>query len=158
VIKVKVYTENPGMLALEDIELGKIILKPNPLSSKAPEWHRLTVAKKLPDQDLKIKIACRMDKPLNMKHCGCVKLIFFIINLVVIVCLISSYLYGIGKSAWKKWKKRYFVLVQVSQYTFAMCTYKEKKSEPSEMTQLDGYTVDYIEQSSGMFIRVDRTS
>jgi hypothetical protein len=50
---------------------------------------------------------------------------------------------------WKKWKKRYYVLVQVSQYTFAMCSYKEKKSEPSEMMQLDGYTVDYIEPASG---------
>ena len=32
-----------------------------------------------------------------------------------------------------------------------MCTYKEKKSEPSEMMQLDGYTVDYIEAASGKF-------
>ena len=30
-----------------------------------------------------------------------------------------------------------------------MCNYKEKKSEPSEMMQLDGYTVDYIEPASG---------
>lgn len=41
------------------------------------------------------------------------------------------------------------MLVQVSQYTFAMCTYKEKKSEPSEMMQLDNFTVDYIEAASG---------
>lgn len=31
-----------------------------------------------------------------------------------------------------------------------MCSYKEKKTEPSEMLQLDGYTVDYIEAASGM--------
>lgn len=40
-----------------------------------------------------------------------------------------------------------FVFLLFSFYT--NLTNKEKKSEPTEMLQLDGYTVDYIEAASG---------
>ncbi|MGH0179133.1 UNVERIFIED_CONTAM: hypothetical protein FKN15_011961 [Acipenser sinensis] len=40
--------------------------------------------------------------------------------------------------------------VKVSQYTFAMCSYREKKAEPQELLQLDGYTVDYTDPQPGL--------
>ncbi|XP_078273048.1 calcium-dependent secretion activator 2 isoform X7 [Rhinoraja longicauda] len=130
VVKIKFFTESTGVLALEDKELGKLILYPTPNSLKMPELLSMVTPKNSQDSDLKIKLAVKMDKPPNMKHCG--------------------YLHALGQKVWKRWKKRYFVLVQVSQYTFAMCSYREKKSEPQELMQLEGYTVDYTEPQPGL--------
>ncbi|MED6246844.1 hypothetical protein ATANTOWER_024703 [Ataeniobius toweri] len=68
-VKVKLFTESTGVLALEDKELGRVVLHPTPNSPKQCEFHKMTVSKGCPD-DLKIKLAIRMDKPQNMKHCG----------------------------------------------------------------------------------------
>nr|XP_061812208.1 calcium-dependent secretion activator 2-like isoform X1 [Nerophis lumbriciformis] len=129
-VKVKLFMENTGVLALEDKELGRVVLNPTTNGPKQAEFHRMLVPKNSQDTELKIKLAVRMDKPPNMKH--------------------SGYLYALGQRVWKRWKRRYFVLVQVSQYTFAMCSYREKKAEPQELMQLEGYTVDYCHPQPGL--------
>uniref|UniRef100_A0A8D3BFA8 Calcium dependent secretion activator 2 n=1 Tax=Scophthalmus maximus TaxID=52904 RepID=A0A8D3BFA8_SCOMX len=129
-VKIKMFTESTGVLALEDKELGRVVLNPTTNGPKQAELHRMVVPKNSHDTELKIKLAVRMDKPPNMKH--------------------SGYLYALGQRVWKRWKKRYFVLVQVSQYTFAMCSYREKKAEPQELMQLEGYTVDYCDPQPGL--------
>ncbi|XP_051917298.1 LOW QUALITY PROTEIN: calcium-dependent secretion activator 2 [Hippocampus zosterae] len=129
-VKVKLFMENTGVLALEDKELGRVVLNPTINGPKQADFHRMLVPKNSQDAELKIKLAVRMDKPPNVKH--------------------SGYLHALGQRVWKRWKRRYFVLVQVSQYTFAMCSYREKKAEPQELMQLEGYTVDYCHPQPGL--------
>uniref|UniRef100_A0A8C2Z4H3 Calcium dependent secretion activator 2 n=1 Tax=Cyclopterus lumpus TaxID=8103 RepID=A0A8C2Z4H3_CYCLU len=129
-VKVKLFTESTGVLALEDKELGRVVMNTTTNGPKQAEFHRMVVPKNSQDTELKIKLAVRMDKPPNMKH--------------------SGHVYAVGQRVWKRWKRRYFVLVQVSQYTFAMCSYREKKAEPQELMQLEGYRVDYCDPQPGL--------
>uniref|UniRef100_A0A672ME17 Calcium dependent secretion activator 2 n=1 Tax=Sinocyclocheilus grahami TaxID=75366 RepID=A0A672ME17_SINGR len=130
VVKVKLFTESTGVLALEDKELGRVVLHPTTNGPKMAELHKMVVPKNSQDVDLKIKLAVRMDKPPNMKHSG---------------YLCVAYKYNNILLQFRTKKKEI-----VSQYTFAMCSFREKKSEPHELMQLDGYTVDYSDPQPGL--------
>ncbi|KAA3676865.1 calcium-dependent secretion activator, partial [Paragonimus westermani] len=124
-VKVKLFTESSGLLSLDSgKELGRVILNPTCTGNRQPEWHKMHTSKGVPN-DLAIQLTIRMDKPTNLKYCG--------------------YLYALGRTAFKKWRRRYICLIQVSQYTFIMASYKERKSDAQEIMQLEGFTVDYCD-------------
>ena len=55
---------------LTSVSFVQVILTPTAVSPKTSEWYTLQTTKACPDKSLKIKIAVRIDKPQNMKHCG----------------------------------------------------------------------------------------
>ncbi|CAF3923276.1 unnamed protein product [Adineta steineri] len=133
IIKVKLYMESSGILSLDDNKLGKLSLQIDPTFNKTNWWIDMVKIKNASADELKVKLDVRMEKPQNLKMCG--------------------WCYARGKNVWKSWKRRYYALVQVSQYCFAMCSYREKKSEPTEMMPLEGYTVDYAEPDNGLVMQ-----
>lgn len=91
-MKVKLYMENSSLLALDDRELARLVLRPTCTGvMHAPEVHSqsslsdtcslagrpfrhtdcyaMHTTKHCPDQ-LHIKISLRMEKPSNLKYCG----------------------------------------------------------------------------------------
>ncbi|KAA3681724.1 calcium-dependent secretion activator [Paragonimus westermani] len=124
VVKLKLYKECSGPLTLDDKELGKIILRPTWASPRMPTWLRLQPTKHCPEI-LEIQLSTSMQRPTNCKY--------------------ANYCWIQGRNEFKKWKRRYLCLIQVSQYTFVLAAYLEQKSHPHEFMVLDGFTVDYCE-------------
>ena len=106
-MKVKLLQKSKNLLSIEDKELGRVFIKPLPNTPKCTEWYTLYTGrdqKNNPSENqnlARIKLSIRIEKPPNLKHCG--------------------YLYAQGKQAWKKWKMRFFALVQVKNIVKSHC-------------------------------------
>uniref|UniRef100_A0A672PIY5 Calcium-dependent secretion activator 1-like n=1 Tax=Sinocyclocheilus grahami TaxID=75366 RepID=A0A672PIY5_SINGR len=90
-VKVKLFTESTGVLALEDKELGRVVLHPTPNSPKQAELHKMTVTKACPDQDLKIKLAVRI-LWWNMSIVNVINCIFGFLFVMQQKCILSTLL------------------------------------------------------------------
>ncbi|TPP59322.1 Calcium-dependent secretion activator 1 [Fasciola gigantica] len=123
-LKLKIFKESSGPLAIDDKELGKITLYPTWCSPRNPQWLRLQATKHCHDV-LELQASISMQRPTNLKY--------------------ANYCWIQGRTTFKKWKRRYICLTQVSQYTFVLAAYGEQKAHPSEFMALDGFTVDYCE-------------
>ena len=67
----------------------------------------------------------------------------------------------------RTWKKRFFAIVQFSEYRFLLCHFKPKTSHPKQLLVLEGYVADVAEavlptgmyQSSGnVYVRLQDNS
>ncbi|CAH8512958.1 unnamed protein product [Schistosoma intercalatum] len=124
VIKVKVFKECSGPLTLDDKELGRVTFNITWSSPRTPLWYKLQNTKHCHDP-VEIQISVSMQRPTNCKY--------------------SNYCWIQGRSTFKKWKRRYVCIIQISQYTSILAAFAEQKSQPSESVVLDGFTVDYCE-------------
>uniref|UniRef100_A0A094ZHY7 Calcium-dependent secretion activator 1 n=1 Tax=Schistosoma haematobium TaxID=6185 RepID=A0A094ZHY7_SCHHA len=124
VIKVKVFKECSGPLTLDDKELGRVTFNITWSSPRTPLWYKIQNTKHCHDP-VEIQISVSMKRPTNCKY--------------------SNYCWIQGRSTFKKWKRRYVCIIQISQYTSILAAFAEQKSQPSESVVLDGFTVDYCE-------------
>ncbi|CAF5160950.1 unnamed protein product, partial [Rotaria sp. Silwood1] len=70
IIKVKLFMENPGLLSLDENKLGKLSLQIDPTFNKTNWWIDMIKSKYTSNEQLKVKLDVRMEKPQNLKMCG----------------------------------------------------------------------------------------
>lgn len=131
-LKIKLLAKSSNMLQLDDQVLGKIELENFDEHVENPcQWYAMMISSGK-DKGLTLQVAIRVKAPQVVKQ--------------------SGFIWCCGKQAFKKWDKRYVILVQVSQYNFAICEYNKRKSRPVEILQLDGFIVDYAGHEPGLSV------
>ncbi|XP_065067036.1 calcium-dependent secretion activator 1-like isoform X2 [Rhopilema esculentum] len=126
-LRLRLLAEDSSMFALDSHkELAKFTLNPHCGMSEGYDWYRMVPSKGWNGDPIEIKVSVKFEKPQNVKKCG--------------------FLYIKGQNKWKKWKKRFCMLFQVSQYNFTLCSYRPKRAHPTEKMNMQGYTVDFAEQ------------
>lgn len=125
-IEFELHMESKSFLRESKVLARKVHTLALLSSSDTTEWVELeekgVIAK------LKISVFC--DRPNNVKK--------------------HSFLLCKGNLMFKKWKKRFLVLLQLSsQYKFLLCAYKPMETTPNKQVLLDGYTVEYLSREDG---------
>ncbi|CAH8490899.1 unnamed protein product [Schistosoma turkestanicum] len=129
-IKVKLFKECSGPLTLDDKELGRVTIQLTWSSPRTPLWYKLQTTKHCHDPVVEIQLSMTMQRPTNCKY--------------------SNFCWIQGRSTFKKWKRRFMCIIQISQYTSILSSFAEQKSQPSELIILDGFTVDYCESRTDL--------
>uniref|UniRef100_A0A7M5XHN5 Uncharacterized protein n=1 Tax=Clytia hemisphaerica TaxID=252671 RepID=A0A7M5XHN5_9CNID len=126
-LKLRLMAEQTGMLHIsDDKELASVTLTPF-CGMSENKWYKMTPNKGWNNnEEIKLKLSLSMDKPTNVKK--------------------SGFLYAKGLTFWKTWKRRFFMLIQVSQYKFVLCSYRVKKQSPKEVMVVEGYTADFADK------------
>jgi len=125
-LRLRLLYQDKSLFALDDHkELAKLVLSPHCGMKDGYDWYQMTSPKGWSGEQIDIRVSVKFEKPHNVKK--------------------SGYLYAKGQNKWKKWKKRFFMLYQVSQYNFSLCSYRPKRSHPTEKMVMQGYTVDFSE-------------
>jgi hypothetical protein len=118
-VKIQMYNTQGGFMSDGKV-LAKNVIHPYPV----PLDKTTTIALNSPHSPAKPKIKISIDfkRPPNMTKCG--------------------FLYCQGTTMFHTWKRRFFAIVQFSEYRFLLCHFKPKNSHPKQFLVLEGFVAD----------------
>ncbi|XP_065909402.1 calcium-dependent secretion activator 2-like isoform X2 [Dysidea avara] len=122
-LKLQLKVVSKGIFKNDKI-LGKVVINPCPSAYSFTEM--IDMASPDQKQGPRLRITINMKMPPHMKRCG--------------------FLYAQGCLVFQEWKKRFFALVYFQKYL--LCSYAINGTSPRKVLALDGYTVDYLENTS----------